>query len=101
MAAVSGKELVRKLKATGTGETKLNVGRAVLLANPAATAAEVLKAMVDGDVGYLTLVKAKQIAETGDYTPPASDVRNIEDEPDPAPAPAPAPAPTPPSPPRK
>lgn len=86
--AVTGKELLRKLKAHGTGEKKLEVGRAVLRADPKATAAAVLAALEadaateDAAVGPGTLAKAREIVATGDWTPPKTVLGNVEDEPD-------------------
>lgn len=90
----SGKELTRKLKATGTGLDKLEACRAVLRADPAAPSEAVIAALEAGCAAGApwsgTVAKAKEIAETGEWLPVKADAPNVEDfEDEPAPVKAP------------
>lgn len=82
----NGAELVRKLRETGTGESKLAIARKVLQDVFArdkrhATAEEVLDALRgSSDVTPATVAKAEMIAETGFWSPAAVEKqRPIED----------------------
>lgn len=99
MAVVTAKELIRKLRATGTGDAKLQIGREVLMKDPKASADTVVAAyklaFEAGQIADLTWEKVQTIATKGDWVNPLTvKPENIEDEPDePAPAiSAPAPS---------
>jgi len=79
---VTGKQLIQKLKATGTGNDKLDIAREVIITDPKATADAVVKTLEKAGIGEATLAKARMIAATGEYTAPAFNNRNVEDEPD-------------------
>ena len=73
----NGAELVKRLKATGTGEAKLAAARRVLAdvseqRGRVATAAEVIAGLAEAGAGEGTLDKARQLAETGEYKGPAA-----------------------------
>jgi hypothetical protein len=111
-AITSGALLTKKLAETGTGEAKLAIARKCLIdardAGRAATAAEVVAALELGGAPDMTVLKAKALAETGEWHGPPADVNTpVEEEllkaegielpepaaelgPDPAPAPKPA-----------
>lgn len=79
----SGKELVRLLKASGTGDVKLNVARAALRADPKATSRNVLAALEASEhVWEGTVAKAVSIITTGEPIPPEKPKVDPEDEPD-------------------
>lgn len=92
---MTGKQLVRILRDSGTGETGLTVARKLLGENPLASAAQVIRALKKDNatgeanggevrrVGLLTIEKAEQIARDGKYIPPPpKKIVPIEDEPD-------------------
>jgi hypothetical protein len=104
-AITNGAELVKRLKDHGTGETKLAVVRKLLadthrIENRVAHADEVLAELVKAGVGEGTLLKARTLAETGEWKgPPADLTLSIEDEllgarTPPAPAPPPVTGPS-------
>jgi len=84
LSGMSGKELVRKLRDSGTGETKLNVGRELLTRKPNASAEAVFAAMEEAGVCEGTLEKAEQIISDGEYTGPKQPESEtpVEDLPD-------------------
>jgi hypothetical protein len=106
-AITSGAMLTKKLAETGTGEAKLALARKCLIdardAGRSATAAEVVAALELGGAPEMTVLKAKTLAETGEWHGPPADVKTpVEEEllaaegteppaaelgPDPAPAP--------------
>lgn len=113
-AITSGALLTKKLAELGTGETKLAIARKCLSAardaGRTATAADVVAALEAGGAPEMTVLKAKALAETGEWNgPPAENVTPIEElllaaeggapaeppaaEPEPAHEPAPAPKP--------
>lgn len=74
----NGAELVKRLAATGTGLDKLAVARTFLAfvnrkEKRVAGSAEVIHALKLGGVPELTIQKAEQIAETGEWTGPVAD----------------------------
>ena len=74
----NGAELVKKLAATGTGLDKLAIARNFLAfvnrkEKRVAGSAEVIHALELGGAPALTVEKARQIAETGEWTGPVSE----------------------------
>lgn len=84
-AITSGPELVKKLRDSGTGHSKLRIAREELdrvyaAHGRVATADEVIAALTEGGVGELTLDKAHQLAATGEYKgPPQKSFDSAED----------------------
>jgi hypothetical protein len=70
-AVANGAELLLKLKQSGTGESKLNIGRELLRANPRCSAMAMYRHLAASHiVTNGTLEKARAFILTGEYTPP-------------------------------
>jgi len=83
-AITSGALLTKKLAELGTGETKLAIARKCLSAardaGRTATAADVVAALEAGGAPEMTVLKAKALAETGEWNgPPTENVTPIEE----------------------
>jgi hypothetical protein len=82
---ISGAKMVKELANSGTGTKKLEVARAVLVANPAATGIEIHDALAKhatehSDSGYEgTLEKCRQLLRTGEIQVVQHKQTNIED----------------------
>jgi hypothetical protein len=73
-----GYKLVQSLRRSGTGETKLAICHRVLEQNRRASSAEILAALeADITVSEVTIDKARQLAETGEYDPRANKYEEI------------------------
>lgn len=84
-AITSGALLTKKLAESGTGEAKLALARKCLTdardAGRTATAAEVVAALELGGAPEMTVLKAKTLAETGEWHGPPADARTpVEEE---------------------
>lgn len=87
-AVTNGAELLRRLKKTGTPDQRMRPGRAELLRvkaerNEVANSAQVIAALERAyGPGHMTVVKARAIAERGEYAPPPRAVAAVavEDE---------------------
>lgn len=77
---MSGAELVKALKESGTGPDKLRVARGVLVNDPKATAEAVVKALEAAEVGEGTLEKCRSLIETGKIETPKEKALDIEDQ---------------------
>lgn len=89
-SGMTGKQLVKLLRESGTGEAKLAVARAVLERKPKASAEAVFDALkadyeAGNCVGEGTLAKAEQIMRDGEYRflPPVVEtpIEDLDDDP--------------------
>lgn len=85
-AVTNGAELVKRLAASGTPDSKLEAARRLLFETHGteqrvATSDEVIAALAEKlGGGHATVAKAKQIAETGDYMRGTQPGVSIEDK---------------------
>lgn len=76
---MSGAELVKRLGESGTGQAKLDLGRAVLLADAKATGEQVYAALAAGGAPEGTLEKAQHFLTTGKLPEKSAPPLSIED----------------------